>query len=241
MEYTILQIWTQELCSKLTTKLPTNSKVDTHFLSSLHETQPLPIHGESPRNNFSPPNENEIAFEDNNASVATLCTQISLSTSQVLHDLGLASSSEDMNIEDQDDDGDNQAQGVDTSIGFDDGNVNWNLNNPSYDENIADPFALLELRDNFEKANFKFDIVSSKVTVLYSKFDLVIKSLDSMFDLVIKSLRLIRTLEDVDQRYKDNLDHHISTINMMFKIDDDIISTTNELIQQTHVLQEKQI
>lgn len=54
------------------------------------------------------------------------------------------------------------------------------------------------------------------------------------------SLRFRHTLEEVEQKYNDNLDHHISTT-IMLKIHDDMIKATNELIQQTHVHHEKQI
>lgn len=55
------------------------------------------------------------------------------------------------------------------------------------------------------------------------------------------SLRLSRTLEEAEERYKDNNDHHISTIDTMIKIHGDKILATNGLIKQTHVRQENQI
>lgn len=69
------------------------------------------------------------------------------------------SSLEDRNIEDQDDNEDNQVRGVDTSQGFEGGDLNRNLDSSSSEENIVDPFALLELRDNVEKIDSKFETV----------------------------------------------------------------------------------
>lgn len=95
--------------------------------------------------------------------------------------------------------------------------------------------------------------LDQKVPSLDSKLDVILKSLfgikqvdpseaeraDQLYQLI--SLRFKHTLEEVDQKYNDNLDHHISTTTTMLKIHDDMISATNELIKQTHVRQEKQI
>ena len=48
-------------------------------------------------------------------------------------------------------------------------------------------------------------------------------------------LRLKQTIEDVQYKYNDSLDHHISTTMIMLKINDDMINVTNELIKQNHV------
>ncbi|CAI9283135.1 unnamed protein product [Lactuca saligna] len=162
------------------------------------------------------------------------------------------SSLEDMNIEDQDDDEENQDQDADTSQGFEYGDVNRHLDSPASDKNIADTFAILELRYNVDKVDSKFDIVCSKVTSFDTKVDLVIKTLSKIkvvaptvtnrgnqFDQV-NSLFLSCTLEDANQCYKDNLDHYTSTLNMMLKIHDDMMSATNELTKQTHVHHEKE-
>lgn len=55
------------------------------------------------------------------------------------------------------------------------------------------------------------------------------------------SLRLKSTLEEVEKRYKDNLDHHISATSTILKIHDNMISATNELIKTIHVHHENQI
>lgn len=82
-----------------------------------------------------------------------------------------------MDIKDQDGDGDDKVQGVDASQYFEDVDIRKNFGSSSSDENMVDPFALLELRDNVEKLDSKVDIVSSKVASLNSKLDLVIKLL----------------------------------------------------------------
>lgn len=50
----------------------------------------------------------------------------------------------------------------------------------SSDENIVDPFSLLELRDNVYTTNSKVDKATKKVTSLDSKLTLVIKSLSKI-------------------------------------------------------------
>ena len=163
------------------------------------------------------------------------------------------SSLEDINIDDQDDDEDNQNQGVDTSQGFEDGDVNINLDSTSFHQNIVDPFALLQLRDNVEKVNSKVKTVSSKTISLDSMLDLGIKPLSEIKVVAPSKIdksnqldqlifhHLSRTLEEAEEHYKSNIDHHISTRNMMLKIHDDMISATDKLIKQTHVHHERQI
>lgn len=93
----------------------------------------------------------------------------------------------------------------------------------SSDENRADLFALLELRDNITKVNSKVDMISTKVASLDSKHYLVIKSLFEIKDVALSdlgganqldqliSLHLKHTLDEAMERYKKNIDHHIST------------------------------
>lgn len=92
-----------------------------------------------------------------------------------------------------------------------------------------------------------------QVTSLDLKLGLVTKSLfeikvvalskfnrENQLDQLI-SLCLKHTLKEEEERYKDNLDHHLSTNNTMLKINNDIIYATNELIKQTRVCHEKHI
>ncbi|CAI9298899.1 unnamed protein product [Lactuca saligna] len=57
----------------------------------------------------------------------------------------------------------------------------------------------------------------------------------------LKSLRFKHTLEEVEQKYNNSLDHHISTTTTMLKIHDNMINATNELLKQTHMCHEKKI
>lgn len=118
----------------------------------------------------------------------------------------------------------------------------------SLDEEIDDPFALLKLQVKVWKVDSKVDTTTTKVASFDLKLDLVFQSLSEIkadapskiysankLDQLI-SLLLKRTLEEAEEKYKDNLDHHISTT---LKIHDDMIFATNELIKQTHVHHEK--
>lgn len=55
------------------------------------------------------------------------------------------------------------------------------------------------------------------------------------------SLRFKHILEEVEQKYKSSLDHHIDINSTMMNIYEDMISATNELINQTHVRHEMKI
>lgn len=52
-------------------------------------------------------------------------------------------------------------------------------------------------------------------------------------------LRLKHALEEVEERYKDNIDHHIYTISTILKIHVDMIFATSELIKKPHVRHKK--
>ncbi|CAI9277347.1 unnamed protein product [Lactuca saligna] len=134
----------------------------------------------------------------------------------------------------------------------------------SSDENVADPFSMLEVRDRIVFSNSKVDKVDLKVIGLDMKLDQKVTNLDSKLKLMLKylseiqyaaplklnrpnqlnhliSLCLKRTINEVEQKYNDSLDHHISTTTIMLKIHDDMIIATNKLIKYTHVHHEKQI
>ncbi|CAI9303866.1 unnamed protein product [Lactuca saligna] len=100
----------------------------------------------------------------------------------------------------------------------------------SSDEQVVYPFALLELQADAENFNSKVDNVNTYFESLDSKIDLVLKPLSEIkvatpleheranqLDLHI-FLLLKHTLEEADERYKENLDHHISTTSTMIKI-----------------------
>lgn len=120
-------------------------------------------------------------------------------------------------------------------------------------KNIADPFSILELRENVVSSNPKVDKVNEKVTGLDKTPDLVIKSLSAIKDAAplkldsinqldsLTSLCLKCTLEEAEAHYNENLDHPPSTINTMLKIHNDMISAINEKIKQTYVNHEKKI
>ena len=89
--------------------------------------------------------------------------------------------------------------------------------------------------DKIATTNSKFDKFTQQVASLEWKLDLVLKSLfeikdgassklhcETQLDQLI-SLCLSSTLEDVQSRYKDNIDHHVTTINTMLKVHDDIL------------------
>ncbi|CAI9296547.1 unnamed protein product [Lactuca saligna] len=121
----------------------------------------------------------------------------------------------------------------------------------SSDENIVDPFALLELRDNVAIAYSEVGKVTQQVAGLKSKLDLVLKSMSEIKDVTpseldhanqlnhLISLHLIHTLKEPKACYKDNMDPHITTVNTMLKVYDDIFSATNTLIKQTYIRHEK--
>lgn len=108
------------------------------------------------------------------------------------------------------------------------------LDTRSSDENTTDPFALLELRDNVATENSTVDKVTQQVADLESKLVLVLKSLSEIKDSTssklhretqlhqLISLCLSSTLEDVQSCYKDNIDNHVTTINTMLNVNDDI-------------------
>lgn len=121
----------------------------------------------------------------------------------------------------------------------------------SSDENIVDPFALLKLWDNVATVNSRIDKVIKDVSGIESKLDLALKSLSEIkanapyeldqanrLDQIIL-LRLSHTLEDEKSRYTENMDYHISTVTIMLKVHDDMYSTSNTLIKQTHIQHEK--
>lgn len=58
-------------------------------------------------------------------------------------------------------------------------------------------------------------------------------------NLIRSSPYVSRTLEEVEQKYNDSLDHHIFTTIIMLKIHYDMIKEKHELIQQRHVHHEK--
>lgn len=113
-------------------------------------------------------------------------------------------------------------------------------------KNIADLSALLELRDSVSSTNSKVDKVNEMVGGLDTKLNIVVESISKIkgvapFELdcanqldQLISFLLICTLEEENESYKDNLDHHLFTINTMLKIHDDMIFATNKLIKQTH-------
>ncbi|CAI9280982.1 unnamed protein product [Lactuca saligna] len=168
-----------------------------------------------------------------------------------------------MDLEDDDNDntkgcniikGGNDTKGVDESNDDDDKKFEGSSSNTgSSDEQIADPFSILELRDSVDKFNSIVGTVNAKVGSLVSKIDLVIKSLSKIKVVVpyeldranqldqLISLRLKHTLEEDEQRDKVNINHHISTTSTMLNINDVLIFATNELIKYTHIHHEKQI
>ncbi|CAI9263876.1 unnamed protein product [Lactuca saligna] len=131
-------------------------------------------------------------------------------------------------------------------------------------ESDQDPLALLELRYNVASAISKVDSLDKKVAGLDSMIDKKLTSLNFKLELILKSLskmqattpseldranhldqlislRLKQTIEEVQYKCNDSLDHHISTTTIMLKINDDMINATNELIRKNHVRHEKEI
>ncbi|CAI9261638.1 unnamed protein product [Lactuca saligna] len=132
------------------------------------------------------------------------------------------------------------------------------------DENFADPFALLELRDSIVSSASKVDspdkqvanldsIIYQKVTSLNSKLELILKYLfeikyvapseldqANQLDQLI-SLQFKHTVEEVEQKYNNSLNHHISIITTTCTLHDYMINFTDKPIKQTHFRHEKQI
>ena len=55
------------------------------------------------------------------------------------------------------------------------------------------------------------------------------------------SLRHKHSIEEVEAKYDAFVDHYLDTITTMLKVHDDLVVTTNNLINQTHAHHKKQI
>ena len=110
----------------------------------------------------------------------------------------------------------------------------------------------------------KVNAIESSVAGLNTKLDAKVPALDSKLGAILTSLsdvtrsspmvvereaqldhliylRLKHTVEEVEKKSNESLDHYLDTINIMLKVQEDMIGATNELIKQTHVPHEKQI
>lgn len=109
------------------------------------------------------------------------------------------------------------------------------------------------MKEKVDKVDPKVDQVNDQVGSLDSKLDLVVKSVSKIkyatpslqdqqqhFD-YLNSLRLKHKVEEFEKHYDEKLYNQIDTIERMLKNHDDITSTTNELVNQTHVCHEKKI
>ncbi|CAI9271093.1 unnamed protein product [Lactuca saligna] len=83
-------------------------------------------------------------------------------------------------------------------------------NTGSSDENIADPFSLLELQDNFAAAVSKVDSLDKVVAHINSKADQKVTSFDSKLELIIKSLFEIKDVGPFELDQPNQLDQLIS-------------------------------
>lgn len=77
-------------------------------------------------------------------------------------------------------------------------------------ENIADPFALLELWLNTTSENSKFDKFDQKVVNLDTKLDHKFAGVDSKHELILKSLYEIQDVAPLELGWANQLDQLIS-------------------------------
>lgn len=87
-------------------------------------------------------------------------------------------------------------------------------------KNIANPFSILELRDNVASTITKVDSLNKKVAGLDSKIDQKVSSLDSKLDLILKSVSKIQAIafskldcaNQLDQLISCHLKHTIEEV-----------------------------
>lgn len=137
-------------------------------------------------------------------------------------------------------------------------------NTRSFAGNYVDQFALLEIRDSISGTMKKVNAIEAFVDGLNTRLDVKVFGLDSKLDAILNSLsttkpsrpttavreaqldqlislRLKHTIEEVEKKSDESIDHYLDTITKMLKVHDDRLNASYELIKQTYIHHEKQI
>lgn len=159
------------------------------------------------------------------------------SSSKPQLDLDFQLPSEEMELGYGDDDtnkGRDNDKGVDDSDDDEEKSKSESTLDIGSSDEIVVPFALLDVQEKTDKVDAKVN-VNAHAIALNSKLDLALKSLSEIKSSApaqqgrekqldqLSSLRLKYIMEELEKKYNENLDHHISTTTIILKIHDYMI------------------